>query len=131
MGYTPNGARKSYFKLPLADPGTQVTVHLSHLHVDDDLVVFGPAPEPLRDPRPGAVPQGVPDIPAELVGAGQAIAPEVQADVPQSAPAGNQVLGVSDNRGLADEEISVGTPEAASGFLIIQVTSYDGGRSNE
>ena len=58
-------------------------------------------------------------------------APEVQADVPQSAPAGNQVLGVSDNRGLADEEVSVGTPEGTSGFLLIQVTSYDGGRSNE
>ena len=36
MGYTPNGDRKNYFKVPIPAAGTQVTVHLSHLHVDDD-----------------------------------------------------------------------------------------------
>ena len=37
-----------------ADPGEQLTIHLSHLNVDDDLVVFGPSIAPLRTPHPGA-----------------------------------------------------------------------------
>jgi uncharacterized protein YjbI with pentapeptide repeats len=131
VGYTPNGDRKNYFKVPIPAAGTQVTVHLSHLHVDDDLVVFGPTPAPLRDPHPAANTQTVPDVAAALDGTTQAIAPEVQADVPVDAPAGNQVLGISDNRGLADDEVSVGTPEGTSGYLLIQVTSYDGDHSND
>jgi Tol biopolymer transport system component len=128
MGYTPFGTRKSYFRLPVPDAGTQVTVHLSHLHVDDDLVVFGSAPAPLRDPKPGATPLAVPDVAATLGQNTQAIAPEVQTDVPQDIGS-LQVLGASDNRGLADEEVSIGTPEGAGGYLLIQVSSYDGGSS--
>ena len=130
MGYTPNGGRHSYFRLPVPAAGTQVTVHLSHLHVDDDLVVFGTAPAPLRDPKPGASSGEVPDIAAVLGQNTQSIAPEVQTDVPQDIGI-QQALGVSDNRGLADEEVSIGTPEGAGGFLTIQVTSYDGGHSDQ
>jgi Tol biopolymer transport system component len=129
MGYTPNGARKSYFKLPTPPAGTEVTFHLSHLHVDDDMVVFGQPSQPLRSPHPAGSSQSVPDTPQSLNPL-TAIAPEVQTDVPQ-AIAGQQVLGASDNRGFADEEVSVGTPESSNGFLTIQVSSYDGGFSDQ
>ena len=56
MGYTPNGGRHSLLPAARCPPqGTQVTVHLSHLHVDDDLVVFGTPPRPrCATPEPGA-----------------------------------------------------------------------------
>jgi Tol biopolymer transport system component len=76
MGYTPNGARKSYFKLPTPPAGTEVTFHLSHLHVDDDMVVFGQPSQPLRSPHPAGGSQSVPDTPQSLNPL-TAIAPEV------------------------------------------------------
>jgi len=47
-------------------------------------------------------------------------------------PAGQSVAGVSDNRGLADESVTFTVPEHSAGAVAtIQVTSYDGGYSNE
>jgi len=133
LGYTPNGAAKSYFKIPVPSAGTQVTVHLSHLHVDEDLVVFGPTAAPLRNPAGHVTPLGgqqASDVPYSLQQKTQVITPEAQTDVPQGVS--GQVLGLSDNRGLADEEVSLGTPEDVSGgYLTIQVTSYDGGYSDQ
>jgi Tol biopolymer transport system component len=135
LGYTPNGSARSYFKIPVPAAGTQVTVHLSHLHVDDDVVVFGPTAAPLRNPAGHVTPLGgqqAADVPYSLQQKTQVITPVAQSDVPQ-ALTGQQVLGVSDNRGLADEEVSVGTPEDTlpGTFLTIQVTSYDGGYSDQ
>ncbi len=58
----------------------------------------------------------------------QAITPEALTDVPQTA-LGQPVLDVSDNRGLADEEVAVVSPEG--GTYTIQVSSFDGGFSND
>ena len=51
LGYTANGDDRDFFRLAVPEPGTQVTVRLSHLGVDDDLVVFGEVPPPLRQPK--------------------------------------------------------------------------------
>ena len=48
--------------------------------------------------------------------------------MPQDA-VGQPALDVSDNRGLADEEVSVVSPEG--GTYTIQVASFDGGYSND
>ncbi|HET7046621.1 MAG TPA: PxKF domain-containing protein [Gaiellaceae bacterium] len=132
LGYTPSGSDRDYFELPLPAAGTQVTVHLSHLHVDDDLVVFGPTVAPLRRPKPAVGSTVAPNVTPDLQQRTQAIQPEVLADVPQAAPPGQSVIGVSDNRGLADEDVTFIVPEHAPGAVAtIQVTSFDGGYSND
>jgi MBG domain (YGX type) len=131
VGYTPNGGDRDYFRLPVPAEGTTVTVHLSHLKMDDDLVVFGAAPAPLRVPHAGSIPLGgqpVADVPYSLRQRTQAITPEAQSDITQTLN-GQPALGISDNRGTADEEVTLGTAEAASGYLTIQVSSYDGSYS--
>jgi hypothetical protein len=57
--------------------------------------------------------------------------PEVLGDVPVDPPTGLGVLGISDNRGLADEEVTFIVPEDADGSVYIQITSFDGAYSNE
>ena len=51
LGYTANGDDRDFFRLAVPEPGTLVTVRLSHLAVDDDLVVYGDVPPPLRQPK--------------------------------------------------------------------------------
>ena len=53
VGYTSSGSDRDYFQIH-ANPGEQLTVHLSHLKVDDDLVIYGPSIAPLRTPHPGS-----------------------------------------------------------------------------
>jgi Peptidase family C25/Bacterial Ig domain len=132
LEYTPNGADRDYLSLPLDAPGTKVTVHLGHLKVDDDLVVFAPTVDPLRVPKPGTAATVAPNVEPTLEHQSQPIKPEVLSDVPQTPPAGQSVVGVSDNRGLADEEVTFIVPEHTPGAnATIQVTSYDGGYSND
>jgi Big-like domain-containing protein/peptidase C25-like protein len=135
LGYTANGDDRDFFQLQLpegTEPGAKVTVHLSHLEVDDDLVVYGPVPEPLRAPKPSTSVLQAVDVPPDLQQRTQAVIPEVLGDVPvDDGPEGTGVLGVSDNRGLADEEVTFIVPENAGGSLYIQITSFDGAYSNE
>ena len=127
LGYTSSGSDKDFFQIQAA-PGEQLTIHLSHLQVDDDLVVYGPTTAPLRLPHPGATQPVAGDVPFELEQRTQSITPEALTDVPQSA-LGQPVLDVSDNRGLADEEVAVVSPEG--GTYTVQVSSFDGGFSND
>ena len=66
-----------------ADAGEQLTIHLSHLNVDDDLVVFGPGIAPLRTPHPGAAAPFAGEVPFDLGQRTQSITPEALTDVPQ------------------------------------------------
>src|SRR5262249_33117063 len=93
-----------------------------------DLVVYGPDIAPLRTPHPGQTAPVAPDVPFELEQRTQSITPEALRDVPQNA-VGQPALDVSDNRGLADEEVSVVSPNG--GTYTIQVSSFDGGYSND
>ncbi len=127
LGYTSSGSDRDYFQVH-ADPGEQLTIHLSHLKVDDDLVIYGPGIAPLRTPHPGAEAPAAGDVPFELGQRTQSITPEALSDVPQDA-VGQPALDVSDNRGLADEEVSAVSPEG--GTYTIQVASFDGGYSND
>ena len=127
LGYTSSGSDRDYFQVH-ADPGEQLTIHLSHLKVDDDLVIYGPGIAPLRTPHPGAEAPSAGDVPFELGQRTQSITPEALSDVPQDA-VGQPALDVSDNRGLADEEVSAVSPEG--GTYTIQVASFDGGYSND
>ena len=51
LGYTSSGSDKDFFQIQAA-PGEQLTIHLSHLQVDDDLVVYGPTTAPAADTAP-------------------------------------------------------------------------------
>ncbi len=127
LGYTSSGSDRDYFQVHAA-PGEQLTIHLSHLNVDDDLVIYGPTIAPLRTPHPGAEAPTAGEVPFELGQRTQSISPEALADVPQDA-LGQTALDVSDNRGLADEEVAVVSPEG--GTYTIQVASFDGAYSND
>ncbi|MET1009440.1 MAG: C25 family cysteine peptidase, partial [Gaiellaceae bacterium] len=127
LGYTSSGSDRDFFQIQ-ASPGEQLTIHLSHLDVDDDLVVYGPDITPLRTPHAGHTAPFVGDVPFVLGQRTQSITPEALRDVPQNA-AGQPALDVSDNRGLADEEVSVVSPDG--GTYTIQVSSFDGDYSNE
>jgi Tol biopolymer transport system component len=127
LGYTSSGSDRDFFHIQ-ASPGEQLTIHLSHLAVDDDLVVYGPDIAPLRTPHAGQTASFAGDVPFELGQRTQSITPEALRDVPQNA-AGQPALDVSDNRGLADEEVSVVSPNG--GTYTIQVSSFDGGYSND
>jgi Peptidase family C25 len=128
LGYTSSGSDRDLFRVQAA-PGEQLTIHLSHLKVDDDLVVYGPTTAPLRTPHPGALQPIAGDVPFDLEQRTQSITPEALTDVPQGALAGQSALDVSDNRGLADEEVAAVSPEG--GTYTIQVSSFDGGFSND
>ena len=128
LGYTSSGSDRDLFQVQAA-PGEQLTINLSHLQVDDDLVVYGPTIAPLRTPHPGATQPVAGDVPFDLEQRTQSITPEALTDVPQGALAGQPALDVSDNRGLADEEVAVVSPEG--GTYTIQVSSFDGGFSND
>ena len=127
LGYTSSGSDRDFFQIQ-ASPGEQLTIHLSHLDVDDDLVVYGPDIVPLRTPHAGTTAPFVGDVPFVLGQRTQSITPEALRDVPQNA-AGQPALDVSDNRGLADEEVAVVSPDG--GTYTIQVSSFDGDYSNE
>ena len=101
VGYTSNGDNRDYFQVPAA-AGNQRIIHLSHLHVDDDLVVYGQGIAPLRAPKPGAEAPAAGEI-GRLGQRGQPHALSLNRCAAEAAV--GQVLGVSDNRGLADEEV--------------------------
>jgi Tol biopolymer transport system component len=128
LGYTSSGDDRDYLQVQAA-PGEQLTIHLSHLKLDADLVVYGPNIAPLRTPHPAAGQVVAGDTPFDLEQRTQSITPEALTDVLQGAVAGQSVLDVSDNRGLADEEVAVVSPEG--GTYTIQVTGFDGAFSND
>ena len=107
-----------------------MTVRLSHLGVDDDLVVYGEVPPPLRQPKASTSSLQTEDVGPDLQQRSQAVIPEVLGDVPVTPPEGQGVLGISDNRGLADEEVTFIVPEDSDGWINIQITSFDGAYSN-
>ena len=133
ISYLGNGKDVDYSKLhidPITAPaGTRIKIFLSHLHSDGDLAVFGPVEAPLRSAPLGAIPLGAiaaGDQPVQLGEQSQQLTPDTAQDLPFGVlPVGNQLLGVSDNRGTADEEVDI-TSTGQTGDLFIQVSSYDG-----
>jgi CSLREA domain-containing protein len=133
VSYLGNGKDVDYSTLHIdpssAPAGTRIKIFLSHLKSDADLAVFGPVDPPLRSAPLGAIPLGAITVGDQSVKPGeqkQQLAPDTAQDLPfGTLPAGDQLLGVSDNRGTADEEVDI-TSTGLTGDLIIQVSSYDG-----
>ena len=113
------------FPVP-ATPDTRVTIRLSHLPADYDLVVYGPPGAPLRPsiattPRldtPPVVDEGV--APTHVT---DALPPETLGDLRVSSTL--PLAGVSANRGTEQDDVVVFSP-GGSGFFTIQVAGFNG-----
>jgi uncharacterized repeat protein (TIGR01451 family) len=122
---------KDFFRIEVPpDPNSRVSVFLSHLSNDDDLVMYRPASAPLSSIDLRSIPLS--SIPLEDQGlgvdnSGNALPPETIQDIPlESLP----LSSISTNRGTNDETVqAISTGE--SGFYTIQVSGYNGAFSDQ
>ena len=141
QGYISAPGNQDTFVLPSLPAGTSLTVRLANIAAgqDDDLSVFGPGLPALHS-SVGASPLRVSPLrvsPLRVSGtddttldpssdAGTA-GTEPQADVPVQPPTGSTVLGVSANRGAAQESLAYTVPDGVqSGPTTIVVSGYNG-----
>ena len=128
LSYLTTSSDVDYFKYdPAVKPaiGSRVTVHLSHLPDDFDLVVYGPPVTELRPPSPTAVPLDgsvLEDDGADLTHTSDPLPAQTLDDLrlQQNLP----LVGVSANRNDDPEDI-VFTYEGGGAYTI-QVTGYNG-----
>ena len=140
QGYISAPGNQDTFVLPSLPAGTSLTVRLANIAAgqDDDLSVFGPGLPALHS-SVGASPLRVSPLrvsPLRVSGtddttldpssdAGTA-GTEPQADVPVQPPTGSTVLGVSANRGAAQESLAYTVPDGVqSGPTTIVVSGYN------
>ena len=131
IGHTSVPGQPSYLKVPVPPAGTRVSVLLSHLPIDADLVVYSPsgnstAPSsaPLRSVPLRSVP--LPD-PGTTAGGTLSAPSALQNDVP--VVAGLSLAGSSTQRGTAEEEVDLLSP-GGGGFWTVQVSGYNGAASS-
>jgi WD40-like Beta Propeller Repeat/Peptidase family C25 len=112
--------------------GSRVKITLSHIAegTDLDLTVSGPPAPALRSAPGNSIPlqnAQLPDTEVALDQRSQALAPETLQDVPTDAiTAGtNVVRATSDNRGSADEEVTL-LSQGETGNYLVQVSDYEG-----
>jgi CSLREA domain-containing protein len=128
LSYLTSSSDVDYFKYdPLVKPaiGSRVTVHLSHLPDDFDLVAYGPPVTELRPPSPTSVPLDgsvLEDDGADLTHTSDPLPAQTLDDLrlQQNLP----LVGVSANRNNDPEDI-VFTYEGGGPYTI-QVTGYNG-----
>jgi Tol biopolymer transport system component len=115
-----------YYRVPVSEAGQRISVRLTNLDADADLVLYQPV-----DPRSAPLHRiGTDSLPLGDEGYGSDasrtdLAPEVLQDVPvQVSP----LHRISANRGDADESIEVISTSAdvAEGGYVIQVSGYNG-----
>jgi uncharacterized repeat protein (TIGR01451 family) len=111
-----------FFRIAVpAEPGSRVSVLMSHLGNDNDLVMYKPAAAPLSS---------IPLIPVQDEGLGasnmgNALTPETLQDIPlQSLP----LSSISANRGTSAESVRTISGDE-TGFYTIQVSGYNGSSS--
>lgn len=126
VGHSLTPGRPTYYKVPVPPAGTRVSVLLSNLPVDADLVVYGPgtltepSSAPLRRIPLRSVPLPDPGTDASL----SLPTPQVlQDDVLQDPRL--PIVGSSTQRSNATEEINLLSP-GGGGFYTVQVTAYNG-----
>ena len=131
IGHTSVPGQPSYLKVPVPPAGTRVSVLLSHLPIDADLVVYSPSGDstapssaPLRSVPLRSVP--LPD-PGTTAGGTLSAPSALQNDVP--VVAGLSLAGSSTQRGTADEEVDLLSP-GGGGFWTVQVSGYNGAASS-
>jgi Tol biopolymer transport system component len=112
--------------------GSRVKITLSHIAegTDLDLTVAGPPAAALRAAPGNAIPlqnSQLPDTEVELDQRSQPLAPETLQDVPTDAitTGANVVRATSDNRGNADEEVTL-LSQGEQGNYIVQVSDFEG-----
>jgi CSLREA domain-containing protein len=128
LSYLTSSSDVDYYKYdPAVKPeiGSRVTVHLSHLPDDFDLVVYGPPVTELRPPSPTSVPLDgsvLEDDGADLTHTSDPLPAQTLDDLrlQQNLP----LVGVSANRNNDPEDI-VFTYEGGGPYTI-QVTGYNG-----
>lgn len=131
-GHVSHPGDVDYWHLPAPPAGSTVTLSLSHLPADYDLVVYGAQADvpasPLRgSPLRGSPLRGSPvgDVTADDTTT--AASSEALADVPMT---GAQLRGTSLNRGQTDESVTlvVRSSDVAHGFDV-QVSGFNGASS--
>jgi hypothetical protein len=128
LGYLTESGEIDYYAIPAPPVGSRLSIRLSHLSADSDLVLYraDQAPGPSgADPR--SVPVRSVVLDDERLGGG-AVPPETLQDIPiRSVP----IRSVSAQRSTADEEISITSTALPGASYILQVTGYNGATSDE
>ena len=119
ISHISSGTDVDFFRVPVpAEPGSRVSVLMSHLGNDNDLVMYRPAAAPLSS---------IPLIPVQDEGLGatnigDALPPETLQDIAlQSLP----LSSISANRGTSAEGVRA-ISQGEAGFYTIQVSGYNG-----
>jgi hypothetical protein len=122
ISHISSGTDVDFFRIPVpAEPGSRVSVLMSHLGNDNDLVMYKPASTPLSS---------IPLIPVQDNGLGasnigDALPPETLQDIAlQSLP----LSSISANRGTSAEGVRA-ISQGEAGFYTIQVSGYNGSSS--
>ncbi|HVU74627.1 MAG TPA: PxKF domain-containing protein [Mycobacteriales bacterium] len=140
IGHLTKPGQPNYYRIARGAPGTRRSITLSHLPVDDDLVLFNTgtaATTPVGTGIPpvlsGLAGIGLAGIPVQdegqdtkSGGANAAQAPETLQDVPTSV---GPVAGASTHRGTQNEQIDT-IVTGGSGYDTIQVSGYGGATSD-
>ena len=151
LGHLPTPGHLDYFALAAPAPGSSVTVTLSHLPADYDLIVYGPAQPSLRSAGSfgggsfgggsfgggsfGGGSFGGGSFGGGSFGGGSfggptsdgsVTPPELLKDVPLLK---QPVRSVSINRGTTDEGVVFPVTDSDNGQFLIQVSGYNGGAS--
>jgi hypothetical protein len=135
VGHLTDPGQQAFFSFE-ADPGDQVSVSLSHLSRDYDLVLYAPAgaqeAASLRSTPPFVVPLGKAPLPDPLAGSGsvESLVPEALQDVPLVPD--RVVAGISDFRGTEQEYISTtGVSGNESTTYLVQVSENNSANGPE
>jgi hypothetical protein len=118
-----------YFRVPVTAAGKRISVRLTNLDHDADLVMYQPAPSAAPLHRVGLDTLPLDDDGYANDARHRELAPETLQDVPvQVSP----LHRVSANRGTEDEavELTTGTADVGDDF-VIQVSSYNGATSDK
>jgi CSLREA domain-containing protein len=111
-----------------AAAGVRASILLSNLDIDDDLVLFGPSPDPLRG-APDRHLLSVNDGSLGLDALGASLPPETLPDIPMTVPfPGVTPYRVSATGGTVDERMETGT--LVAGRYYVQVSAYNGEHSD-
>ena len=135
VGHLADPGQQAFFSFA-ASPGDQVSVSLSHLSQDYDLVLYAPTgaqeADRLRSTAPFLVPLGKGPLPDPLAGSGstESLVPEALQDVPLVSD--RVVAGISDFRGTEQEYISTtGVSGNVGGTYLVQVSENNGANGRE
>ena len=136
VGHLTEPGQQAFFSFE-ADPGDQVSVSLSHLSRDYDVVLYAPEGAQEADllrstVTPFVVPLGKAPLPDPLAGSGDAesLVPEALQDVPLVS--GRVVAGISDFRGTEQEYITTtGVSGNESSTYLVQVSENNSANGPE